>query len=63
MEDERSDFFVKLWGFCFFKYKFLNKFRKNDSKYVSLPGKIINVFQSFSFLLYEIIIDSLFNDS
>ena len=35
--------------------------RKNDSKFVSLPGKITNVIQSFTFQLYEVIIDYVFN--
>ena len=39
---------------------FLTKLRKSYSKFVSLPGKIINVIKSFSVQLYEIIIDYLF---
>ena len=34
MKAERSDFIVKLLGFCFYKYKLLKKLRKNYSKFV-----------------------------
>ena len=47
----------------FFQYKSLKKLHKNCSRFVSLPGKIINVNQSFSFQLYKITIDQLFEVS
>ena len=50
-----SDFTVKLRGFCFFSISF----RQNLFQICFLHGKIINVIQSFSFQLYEIIIDYL----
>ena len=56
---ELGDFNVKRRGFLFFQYKFLKKLSKNYCKFVWLPGKIINVIQSFSFHLYEIVIDYL----
>ena len=42
---EVNDFTVKLRGFYCFQCKVLNKLRKNYSKFVWLPGKIINVIQ------------------
>ena len=52
---EVKDFTVKLRVFVF-KYKFLKKLHKNYSKFVWPTGNVINVIQSFSFQLYEIII-------
>ena len=53
------DLTVKFRGFVFL-VKFLRKFCINYSKFVCLPEKIINFIQSFSFQLYEIIIDYAF---
>ena len=62
MEVEKSVFTVKIRGFCFLD-KLLKRLRKKYSKFVWLPGKIINVTPSLSFQLYEIIIDYLFKVS
>ena len=57
-----SDFTVKLRGFCFFR-KFLKKLSRNYSKFARLPEEIINIIQSCSFQLYEILLDYLFKVS
>ena len=46
-------------GVLFFQYKLLKKLRKSYFKFVRLPGKVINVIQSFRFQLYETITDYL----
>ena len=64
MKAKRSKWFhCKTSRFLFLQNKILKKLRKNYSKFDWLPGKIINVVQSFSFQLYEIIIDYLYKVS
>ena len=62
LKAERSKWFhCKTSRFLLFQCKLLKKLRKIYSKFVGLSGKIINVIQSLSFRLYEIIINYLFS--
>ena len=60
--DRSKWFHCKVASFVVF-LMFLKKLRKNYSSFVCFPGKKINVIHSFSFRLYEIIIDYLFKVS
>ena len=54
---------ISLQNVEFFLVKAFKKIMQNYSKFVSFPGKIIDVIQSFSFQLIDIMIDYLFKVS